>query len=488
MLRRIESAPARSIETGALKRMALSGAVHTNLLTTVAFNTFVPSLPTPQPSVPPHLPIRQEFEQTVEPAPFSFPPALHGYIFEGVTPTSGGNQLIRYRFPWRGTFHTYLQDASRPSDVYVFPDQFKIARRSDTQLFIPFVTVWVNSSEDGTATNVVFDYVVAPHMDLKRLNDAKTHLLADPRFGASRVDFQPFSTSDVRFLIDRPSESGSVREQRSNAAMVLRGSLKDTISMSLGDFKRLFDAMNRPTASMFVGQVEIDVPNQGTETIPFAAKMDDLEGEMFSYEAVSQADGTLRVTLTNNIESPVNIQTLDPTIIRDGEQVRGFIQGAAVPREQLLPGETMELTIAPETAMTSTSQPNVTFDLSGVRVNANPEAIWNSIHDGTTVQYFNMVTVRAIPTLFDAVAGREEEKILSILVNIEGSRTAELTASSPDAQVRVNLPVDDVILGRPAAAASCRYTVTVIRANGRQDHDPEPREQSGSVFFVPVTR
>src|SRR6185503_12857751 len=80
---------------------------------------------------PPYRSMRVELEQTVTPEVFAFPPALHAYIFQAVTPVSGNNQLIRYRLAWRGTFHTYLQDASRPAVVYVFADQFKIARRRD---------------------------------------------------------------------------------------------------------------------------------------------------------------------------------------------------------------------------------------------------------------------------------------------------------------------------------------------------------------------
>jgi hypothetical protein len=33
-----------------------------------------------------------------------------------------------------------------------------------------------------------------------------------------------------------------------------------------------------------------------------------------------------------------------------------------------------------------------------------------------------------------------------------------------------------------------RYTVTVIRADGRQDRDAAPRESSSSTFFVSVVR
>ena len=110
-----------------------------------------------------------------------------------------------------------------------------------------------------------------------------------------------------------------MREERLDAALVLQGALKDTLTMPLGDFRLLFDAMHRRTASLFVGRVEIDVPNADTEVIPFAARMDDLEGQIFSFDAAAQQDGRVQVSLTNDIESPVAIQTLDATITRDGQ-------------------------------------------------------------------------------------------------------------------------------------------------------------------------
>src|SRR5690606_21472223 len=238
--------------------------------------------------------------------------------------------------------------------------------------------------------------VVAPYTDPKRLDEAEALLLADPRFAAERVEFQPFLTSDVRYFIDRPSESGTVREQRTDVALVLQNALKDTLTMSLPDFRLLFDAMHNRTASMFLGRVEIDVPNGDTEIVPFEARMDDLEGELFSYEAEATAEGSLRVTLRNEIESAVGIDTLDVTIQRDGVRTRGLIQGSPLPHENLLPGEALTLTIVPETTTDATMPVAVTFELSGVRVRPDPAAIWDSILDRSTLEYFRFVTVKTV--------------------------------------------------------------------------------------------
>lgn len=439
----------------------------------------------PAPATPVYRAVRQQLDQAVVPEPFAFPPALHGYMFQGLVPAAGGSQLVRHRCQWRGTFHTYLQDATRPSVVYCFADRFKVARRRDAP-FTPFITVRVASRPDATDADVVFDYVVAPYTDAKRLEDARAQLLADPHFGAAQVRFQPFLSSDVRYFIDRPSETGAVREQRSDAALVLQGALKDTLTMPLGDFRRLFDAMNRRSASMFVGRVEIDVPGGDTQVIPFEARMDDLEGEIFSYEAAAAQDGSVQVTLRSLIESPVDVQTLDATMARDGRSARGLVEGP-LPREGLMPGEALQVLVRPETALPGSTPAELAFDLGGVTVRPDIEAIWNSILDRSTVEYFRLVTVRAVASLFEPVAGREDARIAGILVEFEGGGTAELNAATLSVQVRVDHPLDDVVLGRPVSSRY-RYTVTVLRANGAQERDPQPREQSAELFYVSVVR
>jgi hypothetical protein len=439
----------------------------------------------PEPDVPPYRAVRQPLDQVIE--PFAFPPALHGYMFQGITPGGGGNdQLVRYRCQWHGTFHTYLQDASRPSVVYCFADRFKVARRRDAP-FTPFITVRATSRPDATATDVVFDYIVAPYTDPKRLEDARAQLLAEVRFGATQVEFQPFLTSDVRYFIDRPAESGAVREQRPDAAVVLQGALKDTLTMSLMDFKLLFNAMQNKTAALFLGRVEIDVPDGSTEVVPFEARVDDLEGEMFSYEATAAQDGGVRVTLANEIESPVSIQTLDATMTSAGRRVRGLVQGTSVPCARLLPGEAIQVTVAPEAPMGATPPPEVAFDLSGVKVMPDPEAIWNSILDRSTLECFIRITVKVVASVFEPVAGREAERIEVVLAAFEGGDTAELTADALAAEVRIDYPIDDVVLGRPVSS-SYRYTVTVLRADGSQDQDAAPREGSGDKLYLAVTR
>jgi hypothetical protein len=440
----------------------------------------------PQPPAPSLHVVHKELPQVVEPSPLTFLPALHGYVFQGIVPGSAGGGLVRYRRAWKSEFHTYLQDATRRNVVYYLPDRFKIARRREPP-FTPFAAVRVTSPGGTTQdVEVVFDYIVAPWTDPKRLADARTGLAADPAFaGVGPIQFEPFVTTDVRYFTDRPTQHGTLREERADAAQVLQGALKDTLVMNLPDFQLLFDATYRDTAALFLGRVEIGVPGGTPESIPFSARMDDLEGELFLYTATASGGG-INVALTNAIESPIRIDALAATVGPTSQAVSATVQGPPLPIESLAPGETIQVrvTIRPPAA---TGTPEVRFDLDSVAVRPDPAAIWDSILDRTTLEYFDVITVKAIPNLFEPIAGRPNDQIVVILVEFESGGTAELKTTQLEARVRIDYPIDDVILRR-VVNSSYRYRVTVIRADGRQQTDPELRQQTARLFFVNVVK
>ncbi len=164
-----------------------------------------------------------------------------------------------------------------------------------------------------------------------------------------------------------------------------------------------------------------------------------------------------------------------------------MIVGDQLPLDRLLPGETVRLEVAPQTAIASIDGASVEFGVGGVEIIPDPAAIWDSILDRTTVEFYRIVTVKAVATLFQPVTGREDEQILHILVTFDGGDTADLHEGHLEESVRLDHPIDDVILGRPVDT-KYHYTVTVVRANGEQDVDPEPRQEVAELFFVSVTK
>lgn len=255
--------------------------------------------------------------------------------------------------------------------------------------------------------------------------------------------------------------------------------------MKLPDLGIIFDAMHRDTASLFLGRIEIEVPGENTEVIPFTARMDDLAGELFLYTADANSDGSINVSLMNAIESPIQIDALDASVSRGGHVSNASIQGLAFPVENLAPGSTVQMTVVPPTPLTGSGIPEVNFSLEAVQVISDPAAIWDTILDRSTLEYFDMITVKAIPTLFEPIPGRENDQIVVILVDFESGGTVELTKNNPEDEVRIDYPIDDVIL-RQRIDTAYRYTITVIRADGRQERDAEPRQQSARIFFVNV--
>ena len=439
-----------------------------------------PSPPSAQPP-PDFRDSRVEFAQTVKPDPFVFPPGLHAYIFSGITPGSGGGaQLVRWTLPWEGRTHNYLQDASRPWVVYVFPDEFRIAR-DPVPPFRPWMTVRVTTDPLGTTTGVVLDYMIAPHVDAARLRDAEQALVGDPRFGQNRLVFQPFTTGNVTLSVDRPTESGSVREQRPDVAVVLRDALKDTVSMSLGDFRLLFDAMHSRTATLFTGHVDIDVGDGASEIIPFNARMELLEGDIFTTTAAVNGDGSVRVELTNQIESPVDVQALDVSLVMPTGAIRGTVR-SGLPRADLRPLETLAVDVVAATPVPATQTPDVEIALSGIVVHPDPAAVWDAILDRVTLAYFRLITVKTVAGIFAAVTGLESEQIVFIVVEVEGAQAAELTPAALQVRVRVDYSIDDVILKRPVSS-KYRYTTTVIRANGTAQTSG-PLEATSALLFV----
>jgi hypothetical protein len=223
------------------------------------------------------------------------------------------------------------------------------------------------------------------------------------------------------------------------------------------------------------------VPGGAAELIPFRARLDDLVGAVFTAQVAATADGSLAVTLTNAVESPLRVNTLDAAVASAPAAIRGL----TLPVERLAPGGRLDLDVVPSTPLAG--PPEVSFRLDGVKVLADAEAIWNAILDRATVEYFDIVTVKALPVMFEPLPDRPNDRIEAILVEFEGGATAQLDAGTLEARVRVDYPIDDVILRR-RVDTSYRYTVTVIRADGRQDRDPQPRQHTARLFFVSVVR
>ena len=72
-------------------------------------------------------------------------------------------------------------------------------------------------------------------------------------------------------------------------------------------------------------------------------------------------------------------------------------------------------------------------------------------------------------------------------MEFENGGTADLIPANPESKVRIDYPIDDVVLGRPIDN-TYRYSVTVIRADGTQERDPASRTGTARVLVLSVNK
>jgi hypothetical protein len=113
------------------------------------------------------------------------------------------------------------------------------------------------------------------------------------------------------------------------------------------------------------------------------------------------------------------------------------------------------------------------------------EGILNAILDPTTpATYRNNVSVRTVPSTFDAQA---QDPIVAVLVKFERGDSVVLEPTTLKANATVRLPIHDW-LARKEDPGQYRYRVTVIRRSGQQAADSDWRTDSGTILFPDLSR
>jgi hypothetical protein len=421
--------------------------------------------------------VTRVMDNPLDPNPFVFPPALHGYIFVGgISSTAGqGFRLLRRQVGE----HSYYQDPVRSELFYYLPDRFKVARRPQSphlpMMQVQFTAPAADASPEAMQVSV--HYAAMPWTDPERpVADAK--VLRErfmPADASEALVLEPLlvDSKSLRFVLGLPRDDPTVGpyRPRDGALVDLRSGIYDMLVLTMPHFQSVFDAMFSASAALFDGWVEIDLgegSNPRSEVIPFAARMNDLAGELFDYRQVpDEASGGVRATFRNTIESPVRINRLSAILRHNDSQVSGVLRDFSAPA-QLDPGEEVTLVVAPAAPISGADPLQATFDLGDVEVLADREKIWEAILDPTTSEYRRMIQVKTPPEMFDAPADRPEEKILEIDVELkrgtERSTTVTLTAQQPETKVGLPSPISDYILRRKDIG-KYRYQVTVIRRN-----------------------
>lgn len=426
--------------------------------------------------------------QDVAPTPFHFDTRLHSYIYRFLG-NQGNAELIRHELQFNGSPHSYYVDANQRHLVYFFPDKFKIARW-DRPPFVPRMSVQINSREDESGiSDVIMYYLAAPVVDQSRLAEAAAVFAENLKPSDPEIDLQPYPVVDYSFHVSHPTETGNRSEDQDIAANAFYQGIHNTLTMELSDFVPCFAALTSQTAASFHGTVSVMVADDEKVHLPFIADLADLSGKLFDHAVMEDDDNNVSLTLINSIESPLNIDRLSIELERDGNKTLTRLESTPNMPCLLAPGENLSLELTPETILQGDKPLKAVLDSSNVEVVLDDDAVFNSIIDRSTTEYFRMITVRVVPMLFQAMEGRESEQVVGLVVHIEGSQgiqSIELDAENLSASARVDYSVDDLVL-REETSISYRYWYQVARANGRTE-TIEGDESTAQRLFLDVSK
>jgi hypothetical protein len=113
------------------------------------------------------------------------------------------------------------------------------------------------------------------------------------------------------------------------------------------------------------------------------------------------------------------------------------------------------------------------------RIQGDAEALLNSILEpNVPITYSKTLTVKTVSSVFNT---QQPNPILSILVDL-GQDTIELTPAKLEAQVKMSLPILDIILRREDAGIY-PFDITLIRQDGNQERYSDKSENE--IIYVP---
>jgi len=410
--------------------------------------------------------------------PFVFDRDLHKYIFTilaGIPKPSAA--FARWTVDWKGSTHSYYQEATRPAVFHYLPDGFKLARRPQSP-HVPLMALQMESPDGSLErTQVTLDYTALKYEDTDRLENAAMELRKRPNCmppGTDIPSFIPLSAEpgNVKFSVALPK-----LQIREGAIINTQLALKDSLIVPyIGAFDAIWDAMNDPTgaALLFQGQVEV-VLGEAKETIPFIGRMRDMAGDLFDVtQTPDDAAGTLQVILRNAIESPVKLKDLKVHLRRGDAVVSGQIrQIHAITKEgiresfpvQLLPDEEIRMIVAPSAPIPGNAPFSAILDLDEVEVVPDLEKILSAIVFRQTPEYTRTVKVKTQKAWLASATAPDADRIIKALVKFERGGLVVLDEQSTEGTASVRFPLVD-LLSRKAATDQYSFSITVVRDSG----------------------
>jgi hypothetical protein len=399
---------------------------------------------------------------------FYFPPTLYPYIFRGIEDVPGGRPtLVRRTVEWNGTQQPYYQEEAQRRLFYYLPDAFKIARRA-APVRAPEIEISV-TSPDGSLEKTMgsLSYVAVSVTDASRLEQARKRLQAYVPDGGGEAELELLSASKLSFKLGLPRSGGtgvSFTEQKD--ALLTMTKLRHSIDLPIQALQAVFEGIFSSSSLIFQGQIDVTLGEQDSvPPIPFEARMNDLAGDPL--QCLLRRQGPrMEASLRNIIESPVRIQDMKVTVRSGNRTSSATMEGLAFPLD-LAAGQQVAYILIPDTPFEPTEGTEAHFDLRGVEVLADREAIWNeALKTAVQPEYVRKVGVKTVVELFRG----PEPRVSLIRVHLQRGGGAvvsvDLTEQQLEAEAPLGAPLRDYVLGK-ADPGVFRYQVLTVRGGMR---------------------
>jgi len=434
--------------------------------------------------------LRVPVESVQELSPFCFPIETNGYMFDvpGDFNPAPSRALIPIPFTSNdGRSAMFFYDTGLEL-FYCQPTEFRLSRTahpSDQAAYQPYliitmVNVMTSAGDQGASTTscqVNLTYRALPYFDPELRELARSHPDLTgwnpmPRFAA----LDPVKTS-LTLQLPQPAATTFELIERPDVVISFQDGLADNITVS--------DQQFLPITAAFVagagleGTVNAQVLDRNI-SVKLRLSLNDTAGPLFvsTYNGcVDEAQGIHRITLTNCVESAVQIARLESVVVAPNV----FASPQAVPGGLIAPGQSVvvDYRVTPKEAQVLRIDP---IAIGNVVLNNQARAkLWRQLleEQGYTSDTFQ-VNVAIDPSYFGTPpAGMQP--LTGVQIDFRGADSITLTPVAPTATANLRQGYLAMILGEPR---SYKYRVINQHADGSEEHTDW---QSDEVDMLTVT-
>lgn len=406
----------------------------------------------------------------------------------GVTPTQAG--YVQRTVP--GYDNPLFRDVNDECAYFYLPDAFKIARQ-DTAPFLPLLNVTITGSTFDDAQATVF-FTAVPVVDAQKLQAAQDLIQKDHT--GETITMQPLPTpKGVSYGLYLPGTTPFVTRA---VPVALDQPLGDSPQLSLSDFQTAFSSLTDKLSQYFQGKITVPV-GDNVVAIPLVAHADDFPGRYFQQtRSVDGGGQTIRLVLTNAIESAVRVDALPVVAARNGVPVNCTttcdpplpVTLAATDSDHPTPGA-LTITVTPVTGPVDDAL-QIAYDVSHCQVQPNAEALLRKVLNPNVPVKASMPVTVTVPAVLFGSDPDPAKKILVITITFQNGNTIQFQApSGPGAALvasdkpgQVNLTVFDYLLRRGQGGVAFKYKVAITYATGHTTTDAEWRSASSDNFVL----